>query len=232
MKFSELMNQQREISTGNQEAAKQPLLPQPPNTPPYRKGEVDITRLEDQTLYLPYGRRHAEKFGVKIVLNMEQALTLRHGGLAVVTIREADTLARWNVPLDSDFLHKALRAIGGMVVEGIPGEKDNAFFLRERYNKGIEFKRQHYHRVTVERQKAADDALLEIEKKLADMALPLWPEEQNNGILVELCKPEFMNWQQYREAATNYVTRDPDTFGAEHVHFQYGPSAATEACTD
>lgn len=226
MKFNELLSTTpTKVSTGNN----QPLLPQPPNTPPYRKGEVDITRVEEHRLYQPYGKRHAEKYGVKIVLNMEQALLLRQQGLAVITIREADTLARWNVPLDSNFLHKALQAIGGMVVEGIPGEKDNAFFLRERYNIGIQWKREHYHRVTPERQQKADEALREIEVKLAKMGLPLWPEEQNNGMPPELCKPEFMNWQQYREAATNYVTRDPDTFAAETEDIIHEPTEEVSA---
>ncbi len=198
------------LSTGNQEPVNQPLLPREPHTPPYQSTEVDIKRMEPQEVYLPHGKKHAEKFGIKLVLNIEQALKLRRDGLAVLTIREADIAARQGVPLNSDFLHKALKAIDGMFSEGIPGERDNAYVLRESYNRGINFKRQFYHKVSQERKDIADKALILIVNRLTDIKLPPWPEEVYNGFATELCKPEWMSWEQYREASKHCVIRDPE----------------------
>lgn len=200
------------VSTGNQQPQQPSLLPREPNTPPYKKGEVDINRMEQQEVYLPYGRKHAESFGVKIVLTIQQALELRRKKMAVITIREADIAARWKAPLNSDFLHKALQAIDGLMLEGIPGEPGNPYTLREQYNRGIDFKKKHYHTVSKERQDICDTAMAEILSKLRAIDLPAWPEEEINGFAPELCKPEIMTWEQYREAAKHYIIRDPDTF--------------------
>lgn len=203
------------VSSGNHLSNQQTqpsLLPREPNTPPYRTTEANIQIIEPIEVFLPHGRKHAEKFGVKLVMTLEQALNMRRQKLAVLTPREADTLARGNVPLNSDFMHKALQAMDGMVSEGIPGEKDNAFVLRESYNRGINFKRMHYHKVDQDRQAKADAALAEIVEKLNRIKLPLWPEEVDNGVVTELCKPEYMNWEQYRAAASHYISRDPEEF--------------------
>lgn len=215
MDFKDLTNGPytgQKVSTGNQQPS---LLPREANTPPYKKGEATIKSVEPAEVFLPHGRRYAEKFGVKLALNLEQALNMRRQKLAVVTLREADTAARWGAPLDSNFMHLALQAMDGMIIEGIPGEKDNAYFLRERYNAGIEFKRRYYHQVDAQRQAAADKALADIAAKLAAVKLALWPEELNVGIAVELCKPEYMNWEQYRAASQRFITRDPAEFEDE-----------------
>lgn len=204
------------VSSGNQPSVQPSLLPREANTPPYKKAtESNIQLIEPPEVFLPHGRKHAEKFGVKLVLTLEQALNMRRQKLAVLTPREADTLARGNVPLNSDFMHKALQAMDGMISEGIPGEKDNAFVLRESYNRGIDFKRKFWHKIDTARKIAADEALATIVEKLAKAKLPLWPEELDNGIATELCKPEYMNWEQYRAAALHYTTRDPAEFEDE-----------------
>jgi hypothetical protein len=200
------------VSTGNQ----QTLLPREPNTPPYKTGEASINRPEQPEVYLPYGLQHAEKFGVKIVWTLLQALEMRRKKIAVITIREADIAARWQVPLDSDFMHKALQSIDGMIVEGIPGEKDNPFHLREFYNRGVKFKKEAYHRATKEQQAKADQAMAETLAKLSKIKLPAWPEEERDGFAMELCKPEFMTWEQYKEAAKHCIVRTPESFEDEH----------------
>lgn len=206
-----------QVSSGNQQPS---LLPKEPNTPPYslKNKEANLGRVESAEVYLPYGRQHAEKFGVKIVPTMLQALQMRHQKMAVITIREADILARWNVPLNSDFLHKALQAVDGMVVEGIPGETDNAFILREFYNRGIKFKKELYHKATKEQQDRADLAMGETLAKLRKMKLAAWPEEIRDGFAQELCKPEYMDWSQYCEAAKHTIIRDKfeDEVDVEH----------------
>jgi hypothetical protein len=223
-----------EVSTGNQPS----LLPREPNTPPYKAGEVDPNRMEPQEVYLPYGKTHAAKFGVKVVLTLMQALELRRKKLAVVTSREADIAARLQIPLNSDFMHKGMQAIDGMFAEGIPGEKDNAYVLREFYNRGIKFKKEFYHKATKEKQETADKAMRETLMKLTEIGLPAWPEEVENGFAVELCKPEFMSWDQYLEASKHYIFRDPENFNPaksettnEHASEPQLPSSSQHAAS-
>lgn len=205
------------VSTGNPQQSQQSLLPREPYTPPYQKGEVDPNRVEEFSAYLPYGRRYVKEFGIQIALSLQQALEQRRRGLAVVTLREADIAARCKIPLSNEFLHKALQAIDGMIVEGTPGEKDNPYFLREFYNRGVKFKIESYHKALPEQQRKADAAMQEVLDKLEKMNLPAWPEEVIAGFKFDICKPEFMTWDQYREAAKHYVSRDPESFGEQNA---------------
>jgi hypothetical protein len=196
------------VSTGNQQS----LLPSDSYTPPYKLGEADPNRLELKEIYLPYGKQHAEKYSIKIAITLKQALEMRQAGMEVLTIREADIAARWQVPLGNHFLYKALSMTGSCFTEGIPGEKDNAYQLRETYNRGVAFKRDFYNKVDRERQIKADQYMVDILAKLEAIDLPAWPEELTRGFAQELCKPEYMNWEQYRAASQGFVFREPDTF--------------------
>lgn len=214
MNFNELTHGRftGKVSTGN---STQPLLPREPHMPPYVKGEADPGRPEPQEVYLPYARQHASQFGVKIVATLRQALEFRRQKLAVLTIREADIAARSKIPLDSDFLHKALQAIDGIIIEGIPGEKENPYHLREFYNRGVAFRKQYYQAADKAKRETADKAMGDTLAKLAAAQLPAWPEEIEHGFVTELCKPEFMDWSQYRAAAANYKSREPEQFVAD-----------------
>ena len=186
------------------------LLPREPNTPPYQKGECNIQLVENEEAYLPHGRKYAEKFQVIIATNLVSAINMRNEGKAALTIREADIAARIQIPLDSAFFHKAMRAIGGMIAEGFPGEPDNPFELRKFYNRGVHFKKTAYSSVDRGRQERADKAMQEVLDKLEARHLPSWPEEVKHGFAIELLKPEYMTWAQYEEAAKHHIVRDPE----------------------
>lgn len=207
MNFNELTS--GKVSTGK--SAQPSLLPPEAHTPPYAKSEAKINRLETQDNFLAYGRKYAESFHVKLALTLQQALELRQHGVAAITLREADIAARWKVNLDSKFIQDGIRKFDGLLTEGLPGEKDNPFALREFYNRGVNFKKNgDYDRADSNRRKIADQAMADALSKLNSQDLPAWPEEIENGFNLELCKPEFMTWEQYREAAKTQVFRQPE----------------------
>jgi len=220
--------QPEKVSTGNPE-------PRQPNTPPYVKGEVNPKLIEQPQIYSRQTKAYATKYGVKLALNLESALDDRAKGEITLTIREVDVAARLGIPLDRDFIHKALRAIGGMVIEGIPGEPDNPYFLRAYYNRGIKFKKKDdsgksdYDRAHPAKQEKADALLKEILQKLRGHQLAAWPEEEANGFPLELCKPEYMTWDQFNKAQAQVVKRYdqssdvPDEKPLTGVSLVYGP---------
>lgn len=215
------------VSTGN--------LERTPHTPPYINGEHNLQLSEPTQAYSLNAKRYAAKYGIKLALNMESALLERNKGEITMTIREVDISARLGIPLDKDFFHKALQAIGGMVVEGIPGEPDNPYYLRAFYNRGIKFKtanphsrKSDYDHASPAKQERADAAMREILAKLETHKLTPWPEEIENGFPQELCKPEYMTWDQFYKAQAAMTRRyasgenqhEPDTIpltGSHHI---------------
>jgi hypothetical protein len=198
-------------------------------TPPYVSGEADARKIETADVYLPYGKEYVARYGVEITINLEQALLLRSQGRFVVTLREADIAARCKVPLESEFIRKGLAAIGGMFVEGIPGEKDNPYALRNHYNRGIKFKNSSdYAKSSIAKQERATAELKATLDKLAERHLPAWPEEVIEGFRTELCKPEFMDWHQYEQAASRPVKLHQTSFIQEPTDESGQPSEHTD----
>ena len=176
---------------------------------PYAKGEATVQQIEEPRIFLPYGKKHAEKYGMQIVPNLEIALKMRSEGLAVMTLREADIAARMQLQLDSHFLIKGLCSISGMIIEGIPGEEGNVYLLREFYNRGVEFKKNKWNTVDEAHRQRATQAMKDTLYKMLEMQLPAWPEEEANGFPLELTKPEYMTWGQYN-VARKYVVKRTD----------------------
>jgi hypothetical protein len=199
-----------------------------PHTPPYEKGECDPRLIEQPQVYTLHAKRYAAKYSIKIALNLDSALTERQKGEITLTMREVDTAARLKIPLDKDFIRKALQAIHGMIVEGIPGEPENPYHLRAFYNRGIKFKKathgkSDYERVPPAKQERADAAMKEILAKLEAHNLPAWPEEIENGFPQELCKPEYMTWDQFNKAQAQTLHRYNSGYHGEN---SYEPDTA------
>lgn len=178
-----------------------------PYTPPYQKGEYNAKLTESRLAYTTEAVKYAERFAIDLAPNLETALTQRRQGGKSLTMREVDTAARMQVPLDSEFLIKAMVAIDGMISEGIPGEPDNVYYLRAFYNRGVKFKKpreksgkSEYDYCDLIRQQKADRVMAEILSKLEQAGLPAWPQEQEQGFPEELCKPEYMTWNQFHKA--------------------------------
>lgn len=182
------------------------------HTPPYTKAEVNLQLCAQTDVYLPYGRQYAAKFGTRIVTNMQQAIDARKNGEFVLTIREADTAARNQLPLSSRLLIRSM-VYGidglnqlGLISEGIPGVEGNAFELRNQYNKGVQFYKTGKYEIAPAAQKTAADKRMKLLKlSLNELGLPLWPEEVDGGLATELLKPEYMSWHQYQEAAAQRI---------------------------
>lgn len=226
MEFSNLSKDPKykvaEVSTGNSEVVINTPPPpdpnRPPYTPPYRnKVEADPTIIDEVQYYPPQGKQHAEKFGVRITPNLKMALEARAKGEFCLSPREADVAARMRIPLEGSFFKKALICFGNMITEGsMPGEPDNVYHLRAYYNRGVKFKKpgpgntpSDYTQSSPARQEQADSKMKDILEKLEAMQIPAWPQEIQNGFATELCKPEYMTWQQYEAAANIPLQRSP-----------------------
>lgn len=201
-----------ELTTGRfnpQPVVQQPTQQQPrePNTPPYKPGEVTIGQPESIQVFLRYGREYAAQYGVELAINLEQALKTRAAGGFAITLREADMAARLQLPLDSKFFRAGLRKAA--LVEGITGEADNVYALRALYNRGVEFKyiKKLYDQCDEARKAKADQVMQETLDKLIATGLDPWPEELRNGFHTDLCKPEYMDWQQYEAASKRVIKR-------------------------
>lgn len=141
---------------------------------------------------------HAGKYGFKVVNNLKEALIGRTNGEAVLSPREADTLARSDTKPILDFLQMALKDFGAFIVEGEPLMPANTWELRQRYNRGITWRNNERKRATVIQQEKGDARLIEIKQELANYRVPLYPHEEQNGIDRELCKPEYLTWEQFQ----------------------------------
>lgn len=228
-----------QISNGNLPAASQPAEPRKPHTPPYSKNEFTIQNLEEPVIYNKRVLEYAREFNIRIAPTLQLALEHRMQGQVTMTLRELDIAARIKVPLDKDFVYKALRAFAGMFTEGIPGqfmegkiaEKDNVYFLRSLYNRGIKFKtkgsdgKSDYDRSTPQKQADADQLLRTILDKLKAQQLPAWPEEVEKGFPTELCKPEYMTWYQFNKAQA--VTVRAYSTGEQQYEYDSSPITGT-----
>lgn len=183
-------------------------------TPPYSQNdnEYNLQLVEQEKIYLPYGREYANKYNITLVPCMRHALDTRKTGKFVLTFREADIAARKVLPLDSQILISSMvfspggLNCQGMICEGIPGTEGNAFELRNQFSKGYNFyKTGKYEKAPEVQRKAADQRMKSLKHWLAELGLPLWPEEIENGIATELLKPEFMTWHQYTEASQKKI---------------------------
>ena len=190
----------------------------PPNadrhkyTPPYRANEVMLQQSDPAEVYNPEGRRWAAQFSVPVVGSLQQAIDLRNKGQFVLTQREADAAARLQVQLSNRLLRDSMvvdprkGGCASLIVEGIPGVKNNIYELRNQYNRGVQFHKTGKYDIAPQAQReAADRKMKELVRLMEEAGFPLWPEEVENGIPTELCKPEYMTWHQYQEATKQEV---------------------------
>lgn len=197
-----------DLSSGKESVKRQPY------TPPYSQSdsEYNLQLVEQEKIYLPYGKDYAAKYGIGLVPCMRHALDIRKSGKFVLTFREADIAARKQLPLGSPLLIASMvyspggLNCQGLICEGIPGTDGNAFEFRNQFNKGHQFyETGKYNKAPQAQKEAADKRMTSLKAWLSELGLPLWPEEIKNGVATELLKPEYMTWHQYTEASQKKI---------------------------
>lgn len=212
---SQSLESKPEVSTGNP-------TPRQPYTKPYAPNEVSIRKIENHGLYPKEAKTFVVNQGFAIDLNLKTCIEKRAKGEKVLTPREADIAYRGKLDLKPDgLIYQSLMVFNGLIVEGEVGMAGNPFELRQEYNKlvadykrGKTFKKSEgYTKSSQERKEQCDKKLDEIFNKMLDilaalneMALPAHDHEVENGFPVEITIPEFMNFDQYRAAASKRVT--------------------------
>lgn len=167
----------------------------------YDKSRASIQSSEDVS-WNPVIFEYAKRNEITVGQHLKQALEARLGGVLMLSPREIDIAARGNLDFKSQFLLTAFlrQPMGTMLTEGTPGESITGWNLRTSYNKGLKWLNEQAANDTPERRKAGTDKLDDIRLQLANLSLPLWPNEIKEGVKIELTKPEWMTWQQYTDA--------------------------------
>lgn len=137
--------------------------------------------------------------------NLKSVLQARAEGKKVLTIREADIAARGQLDLNESFNLVGPEYVGLFLTDGEdPGLKGTPWELRAAYNRGVKYKTDgRYNKAPQEKKDKADEAMQKYLKLLREMFLPAWPKEERLGFPVELTKPEWMTWAQFKQAKKN-----------------------------
>jgi len=149
-----------------------------------------------------------------IAEHLKDALEKRLSSIKALSMREFDTCARNDIDLNGIIGNALLsNGYGLAIIEGTAGLKDifgclDPWKLRADFNRGLYWKKNKRDKQSKEKQEKGDSVLCEIIEKLKTMGIKLWDNELNNGIHVELTKPEFMTWDQYNKKLQCKVTLD------------------------
>lgn len=143
----------------------------------------------------------------QVALHIKDALEKRMSGIRALTLREFDTCARACIDLSS-LVGIALMEenFGCAIIEGTPalvsddGTIRDPWKLRNNFNKGLNWFKNKREKQSKEKQEAGDVVYRNTIERLKSMGLRLWGKELMKGIHIELTKPEFMTWYQYRES--------------------------------
>lgn len=180
-------------------------------TPAYKSGEVKINQGDPLYMVNKRAKEYAAKYGYGLTMSLAEALKGRVNGIKVLSFREADVACRQDLKLDNEFLQAGIHnpAEALIIVEDIAGLKDSVYELRAFYNRGVQFfstgRSSHVELEAVQRAKFAMHETL---SKLKERGVPAWPEEEEKGFALELCKPDCMTWDQYRSRMKTPVERD------------------------
>lgn len=160
-------------------------------------------------IYLPCVQEAFSKYEITACTSMRQAMHLRTiDKMPALTYREMDvTLRRHEKALNSDFFWSAMFLFAAHIDEGNCNVAANPYEIRARYNRGLLFMQTQYATVDVEKQKRAKELMLELERDLTTLELPLWPHEKEQGFATELTKPEWLTFTQYSDACKRLASR-------------------------
>lgn len=161
----------------------------------FQEEDVQAYGLERGTYLYEY----ITSLNFRIVATLQDALKARHVGQKVVTLREADIASRSRLDLNKPIIWDSLCLMDSFLCEGTPGDPESPWELRAAYNRGLEWKKTEFKKVSEARQKAGTDRLEYLKTALAKCELPLWPEELERGFHMDLLKPEWQTWGQYQE---------------------------------
>lgn len=136
-------------------------------------------------------------------LSLSEAVNKRTLGKRIVSIREADLLARnfFNYKRNSvsngfDKVERLLmmNEFSNFISEGTPGDKGSLWHLRKRYNDGLKVIRSSN---DIEYKKKCLDLLNEIGRYIIKFPSNFWEDEKKKGFGDFLLKPDYMTWDRY-----------------------------------
>lgn len=185
----------------------------------YDKQKYNLERSEPEKAFQNYGQQLAEEHDFKIVSTVKEAVEGRMNSEKVITLREADTLARKGIKPEGVVLAAMMSELGGYVLEDNEGG-DDIWFLRHRYNKGLEWKKNVRHLRGENDQIAGDNMIKGLIDSMMEKELPPWPEEYEHGFPIELTKPEYMTWDQYTKVRKKGRAKEVDPHTLEETNAQ------------
>jgi hypothetical protein len=180
----------------------------------YTATEVKIHQSDPLYLVKERAKEYAAKFGFTLVPSIQEAAIGRSQGRHVLSFREADIAARSKINLSSEILKHAMMCAAEvhLITEDVAGLTGSVYELRSFYNRGVQWfkgKPKDWKKTVRSPESVvfcnAESAMLLTLKKLEEKNMPAWPEEIEHGFPLELCKPDFMTWDQYRERMKNPV---------------------------
>lgn len=146
--------------------------------------------------YVARAIKKAKDQGYKVVLGIKEALIGRANGEKVLSLREADIMLRTGISFENEFVSTAFSVFGGMLAEDDCCLTNGTFALRQRWNKGVEWRNTKRMKCEPAQQNIGDLRLTQIKEALVDIGLPLHREEEINGFDPEFLKPEYLTYEQ------------------------------------
>lgn len=174
--------------------------PEPKLTQPkfvYDPAILTPTQLAEQGSIFDSAVKYCSEFDVKVANHLAEAMEWRADKQKVLSPREADIVARGKTDLTNEFFWDSLFTMCGYLQEGELNFRFNPWELRTRYNNGLHWKTNLRENANATQKLKGDTAIQEIIGTLEAYKLPLYPVEKGMGVSRELCKPEFLSWEQY-----------------------------------
>lgn len=145
--------------------------------------------------------------------NLSEALKKRDAGERVLSLREADILARGNILILKLGMIDFLLLGCHIVCEGVPGDISSGWHLRYRYNAGLTWIKEVTRKRDIfsdqgntgdsliysDRAKSGLARITAIMNELKNLNIPLWDCEIEAGFDSFLLKPEFMTAASYTQ---------------------------------
>lgn len=155
------------------------------------------TQLAEKNSMYDAAVEYCKSFGVKVAQHLAEAMAERAGGERILSPREADIVTRGKFTLDNDFFWKSMEMSQGYIQEGEINFRLNPWEIRSRYNKGLHWKNTAREKSSAAQKLKGDTILSDLRLTLIAYKLPPYPAEGSLGFSRELCKPEFLSWEQY-----------------------------------
>lgn len=181
--------------------------PEPKSTHPkfvYDPALLTPTQLAEKGSIFDSAVKYCIEFQVKVAQHLAEAMEFRADKQRVLSPREADIVTRGNVDLTNEFFWSSLFIMCGFLQEGELNFRFNPWELRTRYNNGLHWKQNLREKANASQKLKGDSTIKEIIRTLEAYKLPLYPIEKGMGVSRELCKPEFLSWEQYETYRTAF----------------------------